>query len=74
MFGFEYDSAQDIYVSDVNAWQRQVGYHVVIDEISAVPAGMVIDCEPIILRCQVLPRNICLNCGKDNMIYQQAVK
>lgn len=46
-FGFVYDAKQDIYISKVDAWQRYAGYHRIIDEVSAVPAGMVIDCEPI---------------------------
>lgn len=45
-FGFSYDSNNDIYVSNINAWQREAGYHVVIDDLSAFLAGMVIDCEP----------------------------
>jgi hypothetical protein len=45
--GFEYDSNQDIYKSKIDSWQRAFGYYIGIDEVSAVPFGMVIDCEPI---------------------------
>ena len=45
-FGFVYNEEQDIYVSKVNAWQRKAGYSSLID-LASVPAGMVIDCEPV---------------------------
>ncbi len=44
--GYTYDSAQDIYVSKVNSWQRKMGYSYLIDYIST-PVGMVIECEPV---------------------------
>jgi hypothetical protein len=47
--GYAYDPAQDIYASKTSAWQRKAGYDSVIDQAS-VPAGMVIDCEPITFR------------------------
>jgi hypothetical protein len=45
--GYTYDAKQDIYVSRVDAWQRKAGYSGLVDSV-AVPAGMVIDCEPVI--------------------------
>ena len=48
--GYSYDSAQDIYVSRVDSWQRKAGYSAFIDS-AAVPTGMVIDCEPVIFDC-----------------------
>jgi hypothetical protein len=45
--GFTYNAKQDIYESKVDAWQRRSGYSSLID-LSSVPAGMVIDCEPIV--------------------------
>jgi len=44
--GFEYDSKQDIFYSDMNAWQRKFGYCRLYDE-AAAPWGMIVDCEPI---------------------------
>lgn len=44
--GYTYDQTHDIYVSRVNAWQRKAGYDFVVDQ-AAMPAGMVIDCEPV---------------------------
>ena len=44
--GFWYDPSQDIIYSQMNAWQRHVGYTWAYDV--AIPAGsMIIDCEPI---------------------------
>lgn len=44
--GFAYDKAQDIFYSDMGAWQRGFGYCRLYDE-SAALMGMIIDCEPI---------------------------
>lgn len=45
--GYTYDAAQDIYVTKTNAWQRRAGYDAIVDA-AAAPAGMIIDCEPIV--------------------------
>jgi hypothetical protein len=44
--GYSYDAKQDIFISTMNAWQRNFGYCRMYDEVSA-PLGMIIDCEPI---------------------------
>lgn len=44
--GYSYDSEQDIFISNMNPWQRDVGYCRLYD-IAAAPFGMIIDCEPI---------------------------
>jgi Domain of unknown function (DUF4474) len=44
--GYSYDSRQDIYYSNMDAWQREFGYCRLYDE-SAAPLSMIIDCEPI---------------------------
>lgn len=44
--GYGYDSEQDIYYCNINAWQRNMGYSRLYDEGSA-PFGMILDCEPI---------------------------
>lgn len=44
--GFAYDPEQDIFYSELNAWQRNFGYCRMYDEASA-PLNMIIDCEPI---------------------------
>lgn len=44
--GYSYDSEQDIFYSNMDAWQRKVGYCRLYDELAA-PMGMIIDCEPI---------------------------
>jgi len=44
--GYSYDKRQDIFNSNMNAWQRNNGYCRLYDE-AAAPLGMVIDCEPI---------------------------
>lgn len=44
--GYSYDSKQDIFYSNMDAWQRSVGYCRLYDE-AAAPMGMIIDCEPI---------------------------
>jgi hypothetical protein len=44
--GYSYDSKQDIFYSNMDAWQRNMGYCRLYDE-AAAPLGMVIDCEPI---------------------------
>ncbi len=47
--GFKYDSEQDIFYSEINAWQREYGYCKLYDE-SAASFNMVIDCEPVIFK------------------------
>jgi hypothetical protein len=44
--GYSYDPKQDIFYSNMDAWQRDMGYCRLYDEAS-VPLGMIIDCEPI---------------------------
>ncbi len=44
--GYSYDPKQDIFYSDMNPWQRGIGYCRLYDE-AAAPLGMIIDCEPI---------------------------
>jgi len=44
--GFAYDKNQDIFYSEIEAWQREYGYCRLYDE-AAITMGMVIDCEPI---------------------------
>jgi hypothetical protein len=44
--GYSYDPEQDIFYSNMNAWQRNMGYCRLYDE-AAAPMGMIIDCEPI---------------------------
>jgi hypothetical protein len=44
--GYGYDSEQDIFYCNMDAWQRNMGYSRLYDEASA-PLGMIVDCEPI---------------------------
>jgi hypothetical protein len=44
--GYYYDAKQDIFYSNMDVWQRDMGYCRLYDEAS-VPLGMIIDCEPI---------------------------
>ena len=44
--GYSYDPKQDIFYSNMDAWQRNMGYCRLYDE-AAAPMGMIIDCEPI---------------------------
>jgi hypothetical protein len=44
--GYSYDLEQDIFYSNMDAWQRNMGYCHLYDE-AAAPLGMIIDCEPI---------------------------
>jgi hypothetical protein len=46
MAGYEYDPEQDIFVCNMNPWQRNMGYSRLYDEAMA-PFGMIVDCEPI---------------------------
>lgn len=46
--GYSYDPKQDIFYSNMDAWQRNMGYCRLYDE-AAAPMGMIIDCEPITL-------------------------
>ncbi|OOM77466.1 DUF4474 domain-containing protein [Clostridium sp. BL-8] len=46
MAGYEYDAEQDIFVCNMNPWQRNMGYSRLYDEAMA-PFGMIVDCEPI---------------------------
>ncbi|MDF2538171.1 MAG: hypothetical protein K0S76_1192 [Herbinix sp.] len=45
-FGFAYEPYEDIFLSIMNPWQRQLGYCRLYDEASAA-LSMIIDCEPI---------------------------
>lgn len=47
--GYSYDPKQDIFYSNMDSWQRKVGYCRLNDE-AAAPLGMIIDCEPINFR------------------------
>lgn len=44
--GYSYDPKQDIFYSNLDAWQRDMGYCRLYDE-AAAPLSMIIDCEPI---------------------------
>ena len=44
--GYAYGSEQDIFYSNIDAWQRNMGYCRLYDE-AAAPLSMIIDCEPI---------------------------
>ena len=44
--GYSYDQKQDIFYSNMDPWQRDIGYCRLYDE-AAAPLGMIIDCEPI---------------------------
>jgi hypothetical protein len=44
--GYSYEPEQDIFYSNMDAWQRNMGYCRLYDE-AAAPMGMIIDCEPI---------------------------
>jgi hypothetical protein len=44
--GYTYDPTQDIFISNMDPWQRNLGYCRLYDE-AAAPLGMIIDCEPI---------------------------
>lgn len=44
--GYSYDPRQDIFYSNLDAWQKEAGYCRLYDE-AAAPMGMIIDCEPI---------------------------
>lgn len=44
--GYSYDSKQDIFYSNLDAWQKNYGYCRLYDE-AAILSGIVIDCEPI---------------------------
>ena len=45
-FGFEYQISQDIFVTRLDAWQRDYGYRSLYDRASPL-LGMVFDCEPV---------------------------
>lgn len=47
--GYSYDPAQDVFYSNRDAWQRNMGYARLYDE-AASTMGMIIDCEPIRFR------------------------
>lgn len=49
--GYSYDPKQDIFYSNIDPWQRKVGY-CRLNDIAAAPLGMIIDCEPIRFRYQ----------------------
>lgn len=44
--GYEYDARQDIFYTQMNTWQRDMGYCRIYDE-AAAPMSIIIDCEPI---------------------------
>lgn len=44
--GYSYDPLQDIFYSNLDAWQRNFGYCRLYDELAA-PMGMIADSEPI---------------------------
>lgn len=44
--GYLYDKEQDIFYSDMDPWQKNMGYCSFYDE-AAILSGMIIDCEPI---------------------------
>jgi hypothetical protein len=44
--GFAYDPLQDIYYTNMDAWQRPYGYCGLFDTVAPL-VGMVLDCEPI---------------------------
>ena len=50
-WGFSYLPSQDIFTSELDAWQRQFGYHSLFDQ-SAPHFNMVFDCEPIYFNYQ----------------------
>ncbi|MDD2203139.1 MAG: DUF4474 domain-containing protein [Bacilli bacterium] len=45
-FGFAYNKDQDFFFSNMDAWQREYGYHKSYDEAAPV-LSMIFDCEPI---------------------------
>ena len=45
-FGFEYQISQDIFVTRLDAWQRDYGYRSLYDRASPL-LGMAFDCEPV---------------------------
>lgn len=45
-YGYSYNAKQDIFISNIDAWQREMGYCRLYDE-AAAPMSMIIDCEPI---------------------------
>jgi len=44
--GYSYDAKQDIFYSNMNPWQRKVGFCKLYDEAAAA-MSMIIDCEPV---------------------------
>lgn len=46
IFGYAYDSNQNIYYSTMDSWQRNVGFCRLYDEAGA-PLSMIMDCEPV---------------------------
>lgn len=51
MAGYSYDATQDLFYSNMDPWQRHVGYCRLYDE-AAAPLGMIIDAEPIYFEYQ----------------------
>lgn len=49
--GYSYDLKQDIFFSNMDPWQRNVGYCRLYDE-AAAPLGMIVDIEPIYFQHQ----------------------
>ncbi|HEY5584702.1 MAG TPA: DUF4474 domain-containing protein [Ruminiclostridium sp.] len=44
--GYSYNSKKDLFFSNPNAWQREMGYCRLYDEVAA-PFGIIVDSEPI---------------------------
>jgi len=44
--GYDYDAAQNVFFTRIDAWQRKYGYCSLYDEGTAI-SGMILDCEPI---------------------------
>ncbi|MDR0915856.1 MAG: DUF4474 domain-containing protein [Oscillospiraceae bacterium] len=45
-FGYGYDAEQNVFYTEIDAWQRRYGYCSLYDEGTAI-SGMILDCEPI---------------------------
>lgn len=45
-FGFAYEPGQDIFVSQINAWQRKEGYEALFDNLAS-KFNMIMDCFPV---------------------------
>ena len=45
-FGFAYEPGQDIFVSQIHAWQRKEGYEALFDNLAS-KFNMIMDCFPV---------------------------